>query len=330
MFRLFGMAAAAGILTLPVSAQIGSTFGVIQRYGGPLAVQFALQADPPSAMGRFRSGSSIHSSLTEVIAHRYFYNEFDQVYFGYDARLEIDPQNGPVRITFYDLSIGVLDFVPGPGRGDPAAWKKLPLPALPSQQSVRAGDRIAVELWSDSIAGQKLADLVRIEQPRPLLSGPVGSMLGPSGPSSRYSAAAIPTVSGDAHPFSAEDAELRLVQPRVTIDGEVQPALGRTANASGTLVWFHLPGRGRYVLSLAPRPELGFVKAGEVRGGAITFTIGNDRFLVESTTAMASGDAPYILYVLHDPDWEPTSKNQGDRLQFGSVAPRELALLQKK
>ena len=33
--------------------------------------------------------------------------------------------------------------------------------------------------------------------------------------------------------------------------------------------------RADYVLSLAPRQELGFVKAGELRGGAIIFTIGN-------------------------------------------------------
>jgi len=83
------------------------------------------------------------------------------------------------------------------------------------------------------------------------------------------------------------------------------------------------------VLSLAPRQELGFVKAGELRGGAIIFTIGNDRFRVESPLPIASG-GPFTLYVLHDRGWQPISKNQPDHLQFGSVSPRELALLQKK
>jgi len=309
----------------------GATLWTLQ---GSKTIDFALQADPPLAMMRFQSGSSVHSSNgaagAEVVAHRYFYNEGDQTYFGYDVQFESDPRTGTARITFYDLSIGVLDVVPHAVRGDAAAWKRLPTPTLPAPREIHTGDSIRIDLWQDTAAGQKLADLIRFDQSVPLRQH-VTMTPGTQPALTRFpETRPVPTLPGDAHAYSAEDAELRLAQVRVTVNGELHEAPMRTAAAGGPLVWFHLPKRGRYVLSLASRPELGFVQAGEVRGGSATFTVGNDKFLLESYTSFAPGSAPYFLYVLHDPEWAPTAANQGDALQFGSVNPRELALLQKK
>jgi len=141
----------------------------------------------------------------------------------------------------------------------------------------------------------------------------------------------VPTVEGTARDFRADDAEMHLVQPRVTVNGSSEGSLQRTGNAAtGTLVWFYLPKRGRYILSLVPRPELGFAKLGEVRGGAIQFKMDGDAFLVETYQPIAPGSAPYVLYVLHDKDWAPTAVNQSDHLLFGSVSPAELVALMKK
>lgn len=70
-----------------------------------------------------------------------------------------------------------------------------------------------------------------------------------------------------------------------------------------------MPGHGRYILALTPRPNLGFVQAGEVRGGIVTFTAGGDEVLLQSPAMIAPGDAPYILYVLHDVAWVPTARS---------------------
>jgi len=203
---------------------------------------------------------------------------------------------------------------------------------LPAARPAHDGDSVRIELWSDASSGEKLADLVRIGQSAQARAMQVlrqqMALMAPSRTS--FPSRPIPTVSGDARPYSAEDAEIHLVQPRISVNGEKQADVGRSANISGTLVWFYLPKHGRYILSLAPRAGLGFVKTGEIRGGALTFTDGNDKFLIESPNAVTTGEAPYFLYVLHDPEWEPTARNQADRAQFGSVAPGELALLQKK
>jgi hypothetical protein len=282
--------------------------------------------------------------------HRYFYDEGTHVYFGYDILMQHDAQTDTFRVNCYELSIGPLDFAEAaPAPVNPAEWKKLPLPALPAPQVVRPGDALSVEVFADPNTGRKLVDTVRIQQGMQnlimqSLQQPNAAVLqqlqrlnatrfqvyrrAPGG--SVPAAAPAPTVSGTARDFSVEDAELRLAQARVEINGTPQELLGSARAASGTLVWFYLPHRGRYILSLAPRPELGFVKAGEVRGGVITFTLDKDQFTLETPAMVASGDAPYILYVLHDPDWEPTAQGQAGYLLIGSVSPGELAALTRK
>ena len=140
----------------------------------------------------------------------------------------------------------------------------------------------------------------------------------------------VPTVAGTARDFSAADAELQLLRPRVTLNGTIQSTSGAAPIVRGSLVWFYLPKRGRYVLSLASRPDLDFKLAGEIRGGAATLTRGNDSIKLECLAPIATGDAPYNLYVLYDPEWEPTAQAQKGQFATGSVAPGELAALKPK
>lgn len=120
---------------------------------------------------------------------------------------------------------------------------------------------------------------------------------------------------------------MRLTMRRVIVNGTVDLNANGTRNVSGALVWFYAPGHGRYVLSLTPRPDLGFVQAGEVRGGLVTFEVDKDNVVLESPAMIAPGDAPYVLYVLHDREWAPTARRQIGQLLLGSVSPRELAAI---
>jgi hypothetical protein len=203
-------------------------------------------------------------------------------------------------------------------------WTFQPLPSIPEPRMVHDGETISVDLFVDPATGEKLIDDIRIDPPRTAIRP---SPAVPAAPVNRP----IPTVSGDARDFSAADAELQISQPRVTLNGAPQNTATRgAANVRGSLVWFYLPEHGRYILSLAPRPDLDFQKAGEVRGGAIPFTVGDDSIKLECATPIATGNAPYYLYVLHDPEWEPTAQAQKGQFAVGSVAPGELAALTRK
>lgn len=312
----------------------GITIAAGGRPGPPgIAPVFEFKIEPPNPpfpQGFAGSFSFMTSNLTgeNVTAHRYLRDETNHIFLGYDLLIEPQPQADTYRVTFLELGLGQLDMARDSRNQplNPAEWKKLPPPAYPSPQVVRVGDTISIDLLVSAGTGQKLVDYITLQR-RQALRAPTlraGQFARP--------VATVPTVSGTARDFSAEDAELRIIQPRVSVNGTPQDTTsGRTIeSATGTLVWFHLPNRGRYILSLAPRSDLGFIKAGEIRGGAITFTLGGDTFTLECNTPIATGYAPYVLYVLHDPEWEPTAQAQRGHFQAGTVSPGEIALLRRK
>jgi hypothetical protein len=163
----------------------------------------------------------------------------------------------------------------------------------------------------------------------------------------------VPSVEGTAWDFTAADAEMTLAAPRVMINGTLQqaqrtisplgipnavvavvpgqPPIASVAHRStGALLWLYLPGRGRYILSLVARPELDFKVAGEFRGGKAEFTVGTDLISLECNNEIAPGHAPYRLYILLDPLWEPTAQSQKGLLAIGSVGVEELVKLKRQ
>ena len=136
---------------------------------------------------------------------------------------------------------------------------------------------------------------------------------------------------------------MHLIQPRLTINGVEQSFTGQpqpgapvlssiplNRNATGSLVWFYVPGKGRYILSLIARPELDFKQAGELRGGLAKFTLDGDTFTVECPAEIAEGHAPYSLYVQRDALYEPTSQKQKGQFATGSVGVEELVMLRRQ
>ncbi len=72
----------------------------------------------------------------------------------------------------------------------------------------------------------------------------------------------------------------------------------------GSTIWLGLPGRGMYILSLAPREGYDFQKAGAIRNHVITFQDGDDHFEIRTAGPIAGSDRAWNLYVLHEPTRE--------------------------
>jgi hypothetical protein len=138
-----------------------------------------------------------------------------------------------------------------------------------------------------------------------------------------------PTITGAPRAFSAADGERKISQIRVSVNGGPDSALTGLGTAHGNLVWIYVPGRGRYILSLTPRPALGFSRASEVRGGYLTVTVDGVALSVTSTGPIAPGSAPYVIYALHDNDFAPTASRQRELVLAGSVGKGEIALLRR-
>ncbi|MBK9169016.1 MAG: hypothetical protein IPM24_16310 [Bryobacterales bacterium] len=209
---------------------------------------------------------------------RYLYHPRERKYFGYDVLVQ--PQDGEYRLSLLPLSANPEEL--GLPRG---AWTQVPLPGSAAPQTVRAGETVAVDLLVNPFTSQRVVDYLRIRR---------------SEPREVYS------VEGAARDFTVEDAPLRLIEPRLQVNGEtLQATANMTGGVSGAAVRFYVPGKGRLVLTLAPNQALGFRRAGEIRGSTLTFTAGPDVYSIECNGRIAPGEAAYHLYVHHDPAYQP-------------------------
>jgi hypothetical protein len=305
---------------------------------GPPAPRFELHDESTGPAPHLTAGYANFTRNTNQMyssGHRYFYYDSSHTYFGYDLVIEPETQADTFRATFYDISVGPLDLFSSPRTPmDPTQWKKIPLPAVPAPMVIHSGDTVSIEVFVNPDTHQRLVDSLSVQPTTRNQRAPMVLQKAQTHAVTRAATEAThpppPAITGTARDFSVEDAVLHLRELRVTISGGT-PHYSQTDHAvSGPLVWFYVPDHGRYILSLAPRCELGFVQAGEVRGSAITFSIGKDAVSLESPDAIAPDDAAYTLYVLHDPSWEPTAANPGEFLLLGSVSARELAALTAK
>ncbi len=293
-------AVASGQLSSVPSLSSGASRGV--------SLQPSLRADPPSStLAQRFSAEGVSNGST--FFRRVVRDAANRVYFGYELRLEPQRPPGAYLATFSKLGATLLN--------SDTVWTLKPLPAIPDPRVVHDGDTITIGLFVDPATGDKLIDDIRIDPPR------LVSRVHPALPTAR----SVPTISGEAREFSAGDAELQIVACRLSVNGSLKGVIGHTVR--GSLVWLYLPGHGRYVLSLAPRAGLDFKQSGEVRGGSISFARDGDSINLESFTPMAPGDAPYLLYILHDPQWEPTSENQKSAPAIGTVGAAELVALKQ-
>jgi hypothetical protein len=221
-------------------------------------------------------------------AHRYTADSIHHVYFGYDIEIGPLPQARAYLLTIRPLSLAREKL---PALTNPSSWTALPLPGYPPPQTVYVGDTIALDLMENRSTGQKIVDYIRIQSRAHL---------------------------GSPRDFSVEDAELHISQPKVTLYGKALETEER--DVTGPIVWFTLPNRGRYVLSIAPHPTLGFVKAGEIRADSLTFTLGGDTITLDCGAPIAPGYTPYNLYVYQD------RSNSKPRFELGAAARAEALL----
>src|SRR5436190_18796364 len=204
----------------------------------------------------------------EGTIHRFMSDRRQHVYFGYDVSIQELAQPNTYRLTFSQLTSESIRDVLG---ADASSWAQLPAPDWggPAVRTVQGGEVLSLDLLMNAATGQKIVDYVSIK--------------GPSfDPDWRFV-----YETGTPQDFRIDDAALDLATPQVSVNG--QPAAIPGAFMYGPAVWFYLPAHGRFILSLLPHTDLGFVKLGEVRGSTLNFTAGTDTFNLISARRIAPG-----------------------------------------
>ena len=295
------LVAGAGLPAFAQSMRIehGVTTGT-KKFGFGFYWETRLEPETPALdFGSFTSAAT--SSTTEPEVFRVVADRTRHVYFGYKARVEVLAETGTYRITFgpIDPQLALNLLFLGDG-GKATGWTPLSTPGwgIGSPQTIHAGDVVAMDLLRNPGTGQRIVDYVTVQEP-------------PANAEINFANVNVPPrefafATGEPRDFRPDDAELRIRSARVSVNGKVDPSTSRSdIDTSGAVVWFYLPKRGRFLLSLTPHPNLGFRKAGEVRGSKLSFTIGSDTFNLVAGGAIAPTQAAFNLYVLHDPVWKP-------------------------
>ena len=294
-------ATAVALCVIALSGFVQSAFAQSSRIDGGTVSQSKfgfywetrLEPGTPPLSGSF----STSTAYEQGIVHRLLIDSAQKMYVGYDVLVEPLSEPNTYRVTFRKLTV-----TPDLARqflGD--GWANIQTPGwgLPAPQVVKGGDVVSLPLLTSKKTNQRVVDYMTIQEPSQRFSG-FNSI-----PERQFSYSG-----GPSRDFGLDDAELFIQSPRLSINGKLDETSARRFDeVSGAVVWLHVANRGRFLLSLVPHPKFGFRKAGEVRGSSLTFVIGVDTFTLNTGHRIAPGQAPYSLYVLHDPDWRPTYEN---------------------
>jgi hypothetical protein len=288
--------------------------GAISREG--YGFYWETRVEPPSpGLG---AGFETQTAEQGDAIRRIMIDSRNGTYFGYEVLVDVLGETGPYRVTFREFS-APFEAAAWTLPESPVPWASVASPRFPPPEVIQAGEVLALELLSNTDTGQRIVDYVTIQEPSRTFRG------FDTIPDRQFAFA-----TGDARDFRVEDLEMRVQSARLRVNGvPEESAEGRFYEVSGPLVWFYAPGRGRFVLSLAPRPDLGFERRGEVRGTLLEFVVDGDTFALASGVRIAPGEAVFNLYVRHEPQWLPSYPFANTRAFMMGSAPDAAALGQE-
>lgn len=260
------------VMAPALSQELSATLGKVS-----LVFEMRLDNPPGDAMAASSWGSS-GVMVGKGTIHRYVAYSPAKRYLGYDASIRETSEGayaleiGPLSLTAKQLDLP-----------SPESWTPWPPPRYHAPPTVRHGDKLEFALLTGP-GGQQLIEQISVKADGrpPALRG-----------------------SQSAQDFKIEDAEFELSAPEVLINGASLNLGGKGGGMRGAPLILYLEGRGRFILTLVPRLDLGFVKAGEVRGTQMRFRAGPDQFEIRSATKIAPGSGAFHLYLFHDPGYRP-------------------------
>ena len=213
--------------------------------------------------------------------HRVLLDGEGNVIFGYDLVVEPSERARQFKVSVNPLSAQFEQQLRARRAGArPAApVPTLPRPAAP--QTLDDGDAFTLDLLVNPQTGVRVVDVVKVAFDRARL----------------WQAA--------PRDFTLDSVEMAVRDHRLLLNGALV-AGGRAARgASGALLWFYVPGRGRFILSLVPRAGYDFRKVALVEGNRISFDFRGDRYEWVSSAPVVGSGGDWHAWLLHDPDYTP-------------------------
>jgi hypothetical protein len=163
--------------------------------------------------------------------------------------------------------------------------------ARPEPQLVSVGTTIAVDVLVSADGKRKVVDYIQF----PILPTTLPTV-GPS----------LPTAANAPKDLTLDDGPLQFdFAGFVSIDGRTfqGPTWFSPGKNGGATLWFSLPGKGRFILSLAPHDE--FAKLGAIWDNVISFESDGQKYEIRMKSPIVGSGGAWNIYVLHDTSYKP-------------------------
>jgi hypothetical protein len=265
---------------------------VVALPAGAGFVGFRLETTRAGANDESVSVGDIQAVLVALAAagaghtiHRVLVDREGRLVFGYDLSVEPLAPAHRFKVFAEPLSAEFKEHLRTHGVGAHAAVQASSAAVLPTllhataPQTLDDGDAFALDLLINPQTGVRLTDVVKVATERTRLS--------PQAP----------------RDFTLDSVALALTDFQLTVNGE--PTLGGGRKVTGALVWFYLPGRGRFIFSLAPRAGYDFQKTGLIEDNKLSFNFHGEHYEWTSRTPITGQPGSWYVWVLHDADYTP-------------------------
>jgi len=219
------------------------------------------------------------------IIHRVLTDAQQNVVFGYDLWINSDPISKKFSLAVLPADEAfrrtfLKDYTP---TGTNASFATFPKSTSP--QTLDDGDAVSLELLVNSESGVKIVDVVSVTFDRATLR-------------EGYLESAPKDFTLDAVALSMKNYSL-------TINGNLVGKSKSSIGATGALLWFYVPERGRFIFSLVPRDGYDFAKVAVLDGNRIEFALNGERYEWLSSESILANGGTWNLWVLHDSGYTP-------------------------
>lgn len=260
---------------------------VIPMKGGYF-VAFTTDADPSNA--RSLSSSFAEASLQSQTIRRVFIDSGSDFFFGYD--LVVEPVGGKREFRVSVRPLGAEDEKELRTRSSFKTRRMHPdynaagLARASAPQVIEDGDAFALDVLVNPQTGGKIVDVVQVSFDQSKLRE-------------------APVSESPPRDYTLADVELNISNYKLLVNGEMVAGAKRTGGCAGPLVWFHLPGKGRFIFSLMPHAGYDFRKVASIEHNKISFDWDGTHYEWFSSSPIIGSGGNWNLWVTRDADYIP-------------------------
>lgn len=222
------------------------------------------------------------------VIHRVLSDTAGRFIFGYDLWVAPNPDSRQFKIVVRPLDPHYESKLRAgnPSDGKPPQSETIStFPKSTESQTLNDGDAFSLDLLVNQRSGVKIVDVVRVAFDR--------SKLWDNNPRTR------------PRDFTLDSVELAVKDYRLLVDGNVVSVGKSTSAYAGTLLWFYVQERGRFIFSLVPRAGYEFQKVGIIEDNRIEFTVNGNHYEWLSSSPILQPGGTWNLWVLHDSKYTP-------------------------